>query len=206
MSDDLIPPVPPAERVFKVPPPQREIYGQESKKLSGDVIKNKISPEGKAAKGSLLENFRQLFKKGSIYMADRLPSGGKARAPPAAGGTPIVVRFTDTFAGDGFRQTAFDDRYRPGFGQQGVDRGLGPFDGVCCNRRGQQRIQYRQVDAEHFSHQIWKIDFGGCRSVSAGGSLSPGRCAAGTYSTPWVKSKPRSCLNRWLRRNRPSRN
>ena len=85
MSDDLIPPVPPAERVFKVPPPQREIYGQESKKLSGDVIKNKISPEGKAAKGSLLENFRQLFKKG-IHLHGRQAPFGRKSAGPASGG------------------------------------------------------------------------------------------------------------------------
>ncbi|MBI3617709.1 MAG: hypothetical protein HY210_05780 [Candidatus Omnitrophica bacterium] len=90
MSDDLIPPVPPAERVFKVPPPRPEdpspqgasgrgdgIYGQAGKKSSGDVIKNKIPPAGagKAVRGSLLENFRQLLTKG-IHLPGR-------QAPPA---------------------------------------------------------------------------------------------------------------------------
>lgn len=92
MSDDLIPPVPPAERVFKIPPLQGA-YGQASKKPSGDVIKNKISPAGagkaangeprlgRAVKGSLLENFRQLLTKGI-----HLP--GKSAGPASGGAGP----------------------------------------------------------------------------------------------------------------------
>ena len=56
MSDDLIPPVPPAERVFKVPPPQGT-YGPEGKNPAGDAIKNQNSPAGKGPKGSLERNF-----------------------------------------------------------------------------------------------------------------------------------------------------
>ena len=96
MSDDLIPPVPPAERVFKVPPPQREIYGQESKKLSGDVIKNKISPEGNAAKGSLLENFRQLFKKGIHLPGRQALSGRKSAGPQSLFASPVRFQGMDS--------------------------------------------------------------------------------------------------------------
>ena len=96
MSDDLIPPVPPAERVFKVPPPPREIYGQESKKLSGDVIKNKISPEGKAAKGPLLENFRQLFKKGIHLPGRQAPSGRKSAGPQSLFASPVRLQGIDS--------------------------------------------------------------------------------------------------------------
>ena len=92
MNDDLIPPVPPAERFFKVPPPQpgEGIYGQAGlpvrqagKKPSGDVIKNKIPPAGagKAVKGSLLENFRQLLTKG-------IHSPGKSAGPASGGAGP----------------------------------------------------------------------------------------------------------------------
>jgi len=63
MSDDLIPPVPPAERFFKVPPPQG-ISGQESKKPSGDMIKNQTAPLGKAGQGFSPGNLWQLLTKG----------------------------------------------------------------------------------------------------------------------------------------------
>lgn len=62
MSDDLIPPVPPAERVFKVPLSQ-EAHGQESKRPSGDVIKNQNLPGGGGPKGSFGGNFRQFLTK-----------------------------------------------------------------------------------------------------------------------------------------------
>ena len=94
MSDDLIPPVPPAGLPA----------GQAGKKPSGDVIKNKIPPAGagkaangeprlgRAAKGSLLENFRQLLTKGihlpgrQAPFGQRLPAGRRKSAGPASGG------------------------------------------------------------------------------------------------------------------------
>lgn len=83
MSDDLVPPVPPAERVFKAFPPQGGGYGEEGKKPSGEMIKNKIPPAGtgKAARGSLLENFRQLLTKG-------IHSPGKSAGPAGGGAGP----------------------------------------------------------------------------------------------------------------------
>ena len=84
MSDDLIPPVPPAERVFKVP--------QESKKPSGDMIKNQILPVGKAAKGSLLENFRQLLTKG-IHLPGKGPGGA---GPKSLFASPILLQGIDS--------------------------------------------------------------------------------------------------------------
>lgn len=100
MSDDLIPPVPPAERVFKVPPSQPKaprgegISGQASKKPPGDVIKNKIPPAGagKAGGGSLLENFRQLLKTG-IHLSGK--SAGKA-GPQSLFASPIRLQGMDS--------------------------------------------------------------------------------------------------------------
>ncbi len=76
MSDDLIPPVPPAERVFKVQSPQGT-YGQEGKKPSGDVIKNQNLPGGGGPKGSFLGNFRRFLTKGFPS-----PGGGQGGAEP----------------------------------------------------------------------------------------------------------------------------
>jgi len=72
MSDDLIPPVPPAERVFKVPPPQGT-YGPEGKNPAGDAIKNQNSPAGKGPKGSFSGNIRQFL----TFLTKGLPLPGR---------------------------------------------------------------------------------------------------------------------------------
>lgn len=109
MSDDLIPPVPPAERVFKVPPPQPEVfspqgacgrgegvYGQAGKKSSGDVIKNKISPAGRAARGSLLESFRKFLTKGIHVPGRQAPFGRKSVGPRSLFASPIRLPGMDS--------------------------------------------------------------------------------------------------------------
>lgn len=91
MSDDLVPPVPPAQRVFKVLPPQGA-SGQESKKPSGDVIKNQDSPAGQGPKGSFLGNIRQFLTKG-------LPLPGKTSGgagPQSLFASPIRLQGIDS--------------------------------------------------------------------------------------------------------------
>lgn len=91
MTDDSIPPVPPAERVFKVP-----TYGQESKKLAGDVIKNQVAPAGKSAKGSFFENFRQLLTKG-IPLPGKNPGGAPDnKTPQSLFASPIHFQGMDS--------------------------------------------------------------------------------------------------------------
>ncbi len=84
MTDDLIPPVPPAERVFKVP--------QESKKPLGDVIKNQGAPTGKSAKGSFLGNFQQFLIKG-IRPPGKNPG---AAGPQSLFASPIRLQGMDS--------------------------------------------------------------------------------------------------------------
>ncbi len=64
MSDDLIPPVPPAEQVFKISP-SRGTSGQEGKKSFGDMIESPNASPGKGAKGFLGGNFWQFLTKGT---------------------------------------------------------------------------------------------------------------------------------------------
>ncbi len=92
MSDDLIPPVPPAERVFKIPSPQRETHGPESKKLSGDVIKNQNSPAGKGLKGFFLGNIRQFLAKG-LPLSGKNPGGS---GPQSLFASPIRLQGMDS--------------------------------------------------------------------------------------------------------------
>ncbi len=99
MTDDLIPPVPPAERVFKVSPPQGGGYGQESKKPSGDVIKDQNQPaggllsgSGKGSKGSFLEHLRQLLAKG-IPLPGKKPG---TAGPQSLFASPIRVQGIDS--------------------------------------------------------------------------------------------------------------
>ena len=91
MSDDSMPPVPPAERVFKVP--------QENKKSSGDLIKNQNPPVGKSTKGSFLENFKQLVAKG-IHLPGRQAPFGRKRpagaAPQSLFASPIRLQGMDS--------------------------------------------------------------------------------------------------------------
>ena len=95
MSDDLIPPVPPAERVFKVPPPQGT-YGQESKKPSGDVIRNQILPAGKSAGGSFWGSLQQILTKG-IPPPWKNPAGaGGHKAPQSLFASPIRLQGIDS--------------------------------------------------------------------------------------------------------------
>jgi len=96
MSDDLIPPVPPAERVFKVPPPQMT-YGLESKKPSGDAAKNQGQPGGKGPKGSLFGNVRQFLTKGPLSPERAKPgkNPGGAR-PQSLFASPIRLQGIDS--------------------------------------------------------------------------------------------------------------
>jgi len=91
MSDDLIPPVPPAERFFKVPPPQRT-SGQESKKPSGDMIKNQAAPPGKAGQGFFPGNLRQLLTK--WFSSPGKTSGGAG--PRSLFASPIRLQGIDS--------------------------------------------------------------------------------------------------------------
>lgn len=91
MSDDLIPPVPPAERVFKVPPSQGA-SGQEGKKPSGNVTKDQNAPAGKGHNGSFLGNIRQFLTKG-------LPLPGKTSGgagPQSLFASPIRLQGIDS--------------------------------------------------------------------------------------------------------------
>jgi len=105
MSDDLIPParpaggpVPPAERVFKVPPPQG-ISGQESKKPSGDMIKNQTAPLGKAGQGFSPGNLWQLLTKGFSLRGRQASFGRKTSGgagPRSLFASPIRLQGIDS--------------------------------------------------------------------------------------------------------------
>ncbi len=92
MSDDSIPPVPPAERVFKVPAPEGGAHGQESKKPSGDLIKNQNPPAGKSAKSSFLENLKQFVGKG-IHLPGKHAAGA---GPQSLFASPVRFQGMDS--------------------------------------------------------------------------------------------------------------
>jgi len=92
MSDELIPPVPPAERVFKVPAPEGGAHGQESKKPSGDLIKNQNPPAGKSAKSSFLENLKQFVGKG-IHLPGKHAAGA---GPQSLFASPVRFQGMDS--------------------------------------------------------------------------------------------------------------